>query len=101
MDAPLVSRLRESAAARSGEDEYAAGLMDEAANVIERHKARIKQWPYAKAVLLPHLGHDREAPSAGEIFRQPELAATLRKLVTAAEKAAGALIGALDKSEVA
>jgi gamma-glutamyltranspeptidase / glutathione hydrolase len=55
----------------------------ETANVIERHKARIKQWPYARAVLLPHLGKVREAPSAGEIFRQPELAATLRKLVEA------------------
>jgi gamma-glutamyltranspeptidase / glutathione hydrolase len=55
----------------------------ETANVIERHKAKIKQWPYAKAVLLPHLGKEREAPVAGEVFRQPELAATLRKLVEA------------------
>jgi len=59
----------------------------ETANVIERNKARIKQWPYAKAVLLPHLGQAREAPSAGEIFRQPELAGTLRKLVDAEAQA--------------
>ncbi|HET7500839.1 MAG TPA: gamma-glutamyltransferase [Kofleriaceae bacterium] len=55
----------------------------ELSNVIERNKARIKQWPYAKAVLLPHQGQAREAPAPGEMFRQPDLAATLRKLVEA------------------
>jgi gamma-glutamyltranspeptidase/glutathione hydrolase len=59
----------------------------ELSNVIERQKAKIKQWPYAKAVLLPHLGKEREAPAPGEIFRQPELAATLRKLVEAESQA--------------
>jgi gamma-glutamyltranspeptidase/glutathione hydrolase len=49
--------------------------------VIERNKAKIKQWPYAKAVMLPHLGKEREAPAPGEIFHQPDLAATLKKLV--------------------
>ena len=33
--------------------------------------------------MLPHAGEAREAPVAGEIFRQPDLAATLRKLVEA------------------
>ena len=33
--------------------------------------------------MLPHSGQAREAPVAGEIFRQPDLAATLRKLVEA------------------
>ncbi|MGZ5441247.1 MAG: gamma-glutamyltransferase family protein [Thermoanaerobaculia bacterium] len=81
------------------------------ANTIERQKSWIKQWPYSKAVLLPRLGqsttltttrtttdsitpaHDvvtsvtrteksqREAPEPGELFRQADLAATLRKLV--------------------
>jgi gamma-glutamyltranspeptidase/glutathione hydrolase len=55
----------------------------ELSNVIERNKAKIKQWPYAKATLLPHLGQAREAPAPGELFRQPDLAATLRKLVEA------------------
>src|ERR1044071_2665350 len=55
----------------------------ELSNVIERNKAKIKQWPYARTVLLPHLGQAREAPAPGEIFRQPDLAATLRKLVDA------------------
>lgn len=62
----------------------------ETANVIEREKARIKQWPDSKRVMLPHLGESREAPHAGEIFRQPELAATLRKLVEAEQKALAA-----------
>ena len=34
-------------------------------------------------VFLPHQGETREAPEAGEIFRQADLAATLRKLVEA------------------
>src|SRR5881227_3617799 len=42
----------------------------ELSNVIERDKAQIKQWPYAKQVMLTHLGEKREAPVAGEIFRQ-------------------------------
>lgn len=55
----------------------------EVADRIEAEKERIKQWPYAKAVMLPHLGAPREAPHPGEMFRQPDLAATLRKLVEA------------------
>ena len=51
------------------------------ANSIEREKARIKQWKYSRAVFLPHLGESREAPAAGELFVQADLAATLRKLV--------------------
>ena len=55
----------------------------ETADRIEAEKASLKQWPYAKAVMLPHAGAAREAPVAGEIFRQADLAATLRKLVEA------------------
>ncbi len=57
------------------------------ADAIERHKERLKEWPYSRAVMLPHDGEDREAPRAGEIFRQPDLAATLRKLVEAEREA--------------
>jgi gamma-glutamyltranspeptidase / glutathione hydrolase len=57
------------------------------ANAIENRKALLKQWPYSKAVMLPHLGKAREAPSPGEMFRQPDLAATLRKLVEAEAQA--------------
>ncbi|MGH8197203.1 MAG: gamma-glutamyltransferase family protein [Steroidobacteraceae bacterium] len=55
----------------------------EVADRIEAEKEKIKQWPYAKAVMLPHPGEAREAPRAGELFRQADLAATLRKLVEA------------------
>jgi gamma-glutamyltranspeptidase / glutathione hydrolase len=59
------------------------------ANSIERAREQLEQWPYSRAVMLPHLGSggDRAAPHAGEIFRQPDLAATLRKLVEAEQQA--------------
>jgi len=60
------------------------------ADSIEREKERIKQWPYSKKVLLPHLGRPREAPEPGEIFRQPDLASTLKKLVEAEAQALAA-----------
>jgi len=59
----------------------------QAANAIEREKVRLKQWRYSREVMLPHAGEKREAPAAGEIFRQPDLAATLRKLVEAEAEA--------------
>ena len=90
----------------------------ELADAIEREKKHIKQWPYARAVMLPHAAAaseagpdtgadragsgptpahdrtagrvdtaDREGPEPGEMFRQPDLAATLRKLVEAEKKA--------------
>ncbi|MFP5356785.1 MAG: gamma-glutamyltransferase, partial [Gemmatimonadota bacterium] len=57
------------------------------ADRIEREKDKIRQWPYSRAVFLTHPGREREAPDAGEIFRQPDLAATLRKLVEAEQQA--------------
>jgi len=51
------------------------------ANSIEAQKRRLAEWPYSRAIMLPHAGQDREAPEAGEIFRQPELAVMLRSLV--------------------
>ncbi|HUC39266.1 MAG TPA: gamma-glutamyltransferase, partial [Gemmatimonadales bacterium] len=51
------------------------------------NKRWLKQWRYSRAVMLPHAGEAREAPEAGEIFRQPDLAATLRKLVEAEQQA--------------
>jgi gamma-glutamyltranspeptidase/glutathione hydrolase len=69
--------------------EMAAGYPIDAqtANSIERQKDRIKQWPYSKAVFLPHLGEKREAPEAGEIFVQKELLTTLTKMVEAEQQA--------------
>ena len=57
------------------------------ADLMERHKERIKEWPYSKPVYLPHLGAEREAPHAGEIFRQADLLLTLQKLVDAEAQA--------------
>lgn len=57
------------------------------ANSIERNKEEIKKWPYSKAVFLPHLGENREAPEAGEIFRQLDLLQTLQKLVDTEQQA--------------
>jgi gamma-glutamyltranspeptidase/glutathione hydrolase len=54
---------------------------------IERDKKWIKQWKYSPAVFLTHAGDEREAPEAGELFVQKDLAATWRKLVEA-ERAA-------------
>jgi gamma-glutamyltranspeptidase/glutathione hydrolase len=60
------------------------------ASTIEREKKRLKEWRYSRDVLLPHLGQKREAPEAGEVFRQADLAATLRKLVEAEGQALAA-----------
>jgi len=62
------------------------------AGLIERNKSKLKEWPDTARVMLPHLGRatergGREGPRAGEIFRQPDLAATLRKLVEAERRA--------------
>ncbi len=62
----------------------------ETANTIERWKDKLREWPYSRQVMLPHLGEAREAPAPGEIFRQPDLAATLRKLVEAEQQALAA-----------
>ena len=57
------------------------------ANSMERGKDMIKQWPYSKAVFLPHTGEKREAPDAGEIFIQKDLLETLNKMVEAEQEA--------------
>lgn len=56
------------------------------ANAMERGKERIKEWPYSKNVFLPHLGEQREAPEAGEIFKQGDLLETLKKMVEAEQQ---------------
>jgi len=59
----------------------------ETADSIERNKEQIRSWPYSRRILLPHAGESREAPYPGEIFRQPELLQTLKKLVAAEQQA--------------
>jgi gamma-glutamyltranspeptidase/glutathione hydrolase len=61
------------------------------ADNMERRREIIAQWPHSKRAFLPHLDESRPelraAPEAGEIFRQPDLAATLEKLVDAERRA--------------
>jgi gamma-glutamyltranspeptidase / glutathione hydrolase len=57
------------------------------ADTIERWKDELRKWPESRRTFLVHEGQPRPAPQAGEIFRQPELAATLRKLVETEAKA--------------
>ena len=90
-----------------------------AARAIQRGADRIADWPYSRRTLLPHregrgdgggatgdLASERGnywdrddpnyrefsagGPAPGEVFRQPELAATLRKLVAAEAEALAA-----------
>jgi gamma-glutamyltranspeptidase/glutathione hydrolase len=58
------------------------------ARYIEHDRALIEQWPDARRIMLPNPGG--KAPEAGQMFRQPELAATLRKLVAAERDALAA-----------
>lgn len=64
------------------------------ADNIEARRDMLEQWSYSSKVFLPHLDADnpdkRAAPVAGEIFRQPDLLATLQKLVDAEAQALAA-----------
>jgi gamma-glutamyltranspeptidase / glutathione hydrolase len=62
-------------------------IEDELVKKIEKNADKLKKWPYARKVFFPHEGAEREAPRAGEIWRQPDLLATLQKLVEAEQAA--------------
>ena len=62
-------------------------IEESAVRSINRSKQLLEQWPASRAVFLPNEGEGPEGPGIGEIFRQPNLKATLEKLV-AAEQAA-------------
>src|SRR3712207_2528788 len=62
-------------------------IEEQTANSIQNNRERIRQWPYSRAVFLTHPGEAREAPRPGEIFRQADLAATLRKMAEAGQRA--------------
>ena len=76
--------------------EMAAGYPIEQAQAdnIERRKDLLKQWPDSRRVFLPHLKDDgsqpRAAPYPGEVFRQPDLHATLEKLIATEREALAA-----------
>jgi gamma-glutamyltranspeptidase/glutathione hydrolase len=54
-------------------------------STAQRQRDWLMKWPESRRVLLPRPGD--QPPQAGEIFRQPDLAATLRKLVEAERRA--------------
>ena len=58
------------------------------ANYIGRQRQQLMQWPDSRRVMLPNPGESQ--PEPGQIFRQPELAATLRRLVEAERQAKAA-----------
>lgn len=60
------------------------------ADRIEGNKEELKKWPYSRAIMLPHLGAEREAPYPGEIFVQETLLSTLQKLVDSEKEALAA-----------
>jgi len=64
------------------------------ADNMERRREVLEQWPSSTDVFLPHHDPDnpdqRAAPREGEIFRQPDLKATLEKLVEAEREALAA-----------
>ena len=70
-------------------DGYA--IEESQANNMERRREMLAGWPYSKRVFLPHLDENdpkkRAAPVGGEVFRQPDLARTLRALVAAEAEA--------------
>jgi gamma-glutamyltranspeptidase/glutathione hydrolase len=77
-------------------------------NTIEESKEMLRQWDASRRILLPHdnprVPRAHAAPYPGEIFKQPQLLATLTKLVDAerAARAAGktreqAILAAYDR----
>jgi gamma-glutamyltranspeptidase/glutathione hydrolase len=71
-----------------------------AADSIERHRERLAQWPDSKRTFLVNFDENdpeaRAAPYPGEVFRQPDLRATLQKLV---DTEAAALAAGKDRKE--
>ncbi|HOW66457.1 MAG TPA: gamma-glutamyltransferase [Candidatus Paceibacterota bacterium] len=63
---------------------------------IDRDAAKLKQWPYSSNVFFPYPGREPSAPRPGEVWRQPDLANTLRKLVEAESEA---LAGGRDRRQ--
>ena len=48
---------------------------------IQKDREKLRRWKYSRDVLLIHQDEGFEAPRPGELLRQPDLRATLQKLV--------------------
>ena len=59
----------------------------QAARSIARNRELLESWSYSRSVFFIPDGDSLRAPRAGEIFRQPDLARTLRSLVEAERSA--------------
>lgn len=57
------------------------------ARSIEKHKDKIREWPYSKRIFLTPNGEEYEAPRPGGILRQEDLQQTLTKLIEAEQTA--------------
>lgn len=57
---------------------------------INASRDLLMQWPYSRRVFLTHGEDGTMGPAVGEIFRQPDLKATLEKLVEAEQRALAA-----------
>ncbi len=68
-------------------------IEEQAVRSIKRLRGEIEKWPYSKRVFLPHFDPTNAAvgaPQPGEIFRQADLALTLRLLVETERQALAA-----------
>lgn len=50
---------------------------------IAKNQEKLAQWPYSKALFMPHENREHAFPEPGEIFKQLDLLDTLGKLVDA------------------
>jgi gamma-glutamyltranspeptidase/glutathione hydrolase len=55
----------------------------ETAASIDRNREHLTKWEHSRSLFFTHPGAEHEGPVPGEIFRQPDLARTLRRLVEA------------------
>ncbi|MEW6302940.1 MAG: gamma-glutamyltransferase [Verrucomicrobiota bacterium] len=62
-------------------------IEEELVKKIEKDRDKLSEWPYSKKLFFPHTDRTNAAPRAGEIWRQPDLLATLQKLVAAEAQA--------------
>src|SRR5688572_508004 len=67
-------------------------IEEQSVAAIARHRSHLVKWPYSRELFLSSDAAERNpfrrgVPQTGDIFRQPDLGATLRKLIEAERKA--------------